>query len=374
MESVLTKAIRLARKKKYVLAEQLLESEVLRYRESFNFFYTLGLCYLYSGNIGTAYDHLLRARELKLRNADVLLALGAIYIKRTDTRSAVRYYLEVQGLDPKNKTADQALKLLKKHSASDELIALVESGKTKSLYPKFPKAPINKKNLFAGILIVVSALVLATGILVQTKTINFEAQQKEKRQGTKESTLSANDKNKPAELGGVYTYILGEKEILDTYNRALSLFNLSNDNAVRPLLNKIYLSNASESIKRKANVLQSYLKVPSFDELVPSGRQTNYTYNDVSKELALYKNVFILWTGMATNIQANQNSTVFDFLIGYEKRNTLIGTVKVVLPFAAEINVETPIEVLGKIINGDDNTFSIEGAVVHQYPLTKGHL
>ncbi|GMO53386.1 MAG: hypothetical protein Ta2G_11360 [Termitinemataceae bacterium] len=363
MESVLTKALRLAHKKKFLSAQQLLEAEIFRYRDSFNFFYTLGLTYLYSGNYGSAFDHLTSARSISPRNTDVLLAIASIYVKRSDTRNAIKYYLEAQESSPKNKIAIKALKILKKYGASDDLIAWVEGGNLKKLYPAFLSAPINTKKLFALILIILVTSIFTVGILLKTKAIEFNKSEREQRSGLIESSLTKEEKSIPTELGGVYAFILSEKQILDSYNKALELFNENRDNAVRFQLNKIYTSNASEGIKRKADILSSYLNKPSFETL-----RDNYEYKEVNNDPLLYKNVFVIWSGMATNIETTRESTSFDFLLGYEKRNILLGTAKVDLPFAAEINVEKPIEVLGKIILLPGGGFTIEGSSVHQKP------
>ncbi|GMO40129.1 MAG: hypothetical protein Ta2F_16220 [Termitinemataceae bacterium] len=361
MESVLTKAVRLARKKKFIDAEQLLNGEVVRYRESYNFYYTLGLCYLKSGNLGAAHDHLLRAREIQGLNPNVLLALGALYLKRADTRSAIRYYLEVQEVEPKNRIAAKALAVIKKYGASDDLIAWTETGKVNFLHPKFIPVPIRVTSVIISTFVIIAVIIFTTGLLVTQKKITFKTPPL--RSGAVEASLNADEKNNPTELGGVYNYILTEKQVLQTYKNALSLFNAGRDNAVRVELNKIYNSNANKTIKIKAGILASYLNDAAFDNL-----KDNYDYTTVAKEPVLYKDCFVIWRGMATNVQQEQNSTSFDFLIGYETRKNLIGTVKVFLPYAASINVEQALEVLAKIVKDSENTavFSLEGSGIHQ--------
>jgi tetratricopeptide (TPR) repeat protein len=361
MESVLTKAVRLARKKKFTDAEQLLDGEVIRYRESYNFYYTLGLCYLKSGNIGAAHDHLLRAREIQLRNPNVLLALGALYLKRADTRNAIRYYLEVQEVDPKNKIAAKALSIIKKYGASDDLIAWTETGKLNSLHPKFMSVPIRPASIIISAFILIFIFAATGGVLkILTKD------KPDERTGAREASLNTEEKNNPTELGGVYNYILTEKEVLDAYKNAIRLFNEGRDNAVRFELNKIYNSNANKTIKNKADILTSYLNNATFDNL-----KDNYDYAVVEQEPILYKNCFVIWRGMATNVQQEQNSTSFEFLIGYETRKKLEGTVKVFLPYAASINTEQSLEVLAKVVADNNTGFSLEGSSIHQLPLGK---
>ncbi|MDR2842014.1 MAG: tetratricopeptide repeat protein [Spirochaetaceae bacterium] len=364
MESLLTQALRLTKKHKYTNAQQLLESEILRYRESYNFFYLLGLSYLYTGNMGAAHDHLLRARELKIRDVNILLSLGAVYFKRADTRGAVRYYLEVQEIDPENKTAKKALCVLKKFGASDDLIAWIESGKIRSLYPRFPKPPLHVKKIVVPVLLLVAALALGWTVLTKIKVINFPfSGDTIKREGALQAALNKDDKDKPVQSGGVYAFILTEKEVLGLYEKALSFFNAGRDNAVRPELNKIFNSNANEGIKNKAKILFSYLAVPGFNNF-----KDNYSYGEVTENPILYKDCYVIWRGMAANVNELNDKTLFEFLVGYDTQKKLDGTVSVTLPFAERINMEKPVELLAKVLVNSTGGISLEGVSVHQSP------
>jgi len=53
---------------------------------------------------------------------------------------------------------------------------------------------------------------------------------------------------------------------------------------------------------------------------------------------------------MAANLRGGQNSTDFDLLVGYDTRNALEGIVPVHFNFAMDVNVEQPLEVLGRIV------------------------
>ncbi|MDR3356738.1 MAG: tetratricopeptide repeat protein [Spirochaetaceae bacterium] len=364
-QSTLTKAAGLARRGKYEAASQLLESEVYNYRDSFMFFYLLGLCCLYSGNYGVAHDYLTRAHELKRREPSALLALAALYVKRADSRRAISLYLEVQDIDGKNRTAKRALNILKKYAGSDDLQAWIEKGKLRSLYPRFPRAKVKPSKVIRNIVFCAAFLTLAA--VAFSKRHEFAAlYAKPSRAGFAETTLTAAERQDPAMLGGVYSFILTEKQILSAYENARRYFNEHRDNAAMVEINRITGSNANEGIKNKARLMENYIEAPGFETLrrKPSD---NIKYADAVKAPLLYRNCYVLWRGAAANIIVGQAETTFDFLIGYDKRTDVEGIVRVRLPFAANIDTGRPLEVLGKIVPlYTPEVIGLEGITVHQ--------
>ncbi|MDR1362671.1 MAG: tetratricopeptide repeat protein [Spirochaetaceae bacterium] len=371
-QSVLTKAARLARRGDYETAIQLLESEVYNYRDSFMFFYLLGLCCLYSGNYGGAHDYLTRAREIKTREPSVLLAMAALYVKRADSRRAISLYLEVQEIDGKSRVAKTALKILRKYAGSDDLLAWIESGKLRSLYPPFPREKL-KPAKFIRNAVIICLIITVIAVTVFVKS-NEPRPEDSGREGFMETSLTQSDTKNPVEMDGVYYFILTEKQILTSYENARKFFYDRRDNSARIEINRILESNANTGIKNKARIMARYLEAPSF-EVLKTKPAENIMYADVVKTPLLYRDCYVLWSGMAANIAEERNGTAFDFLIGYDKRRSVEGIVKVNLPFAASISPEYPLEVLGKIIPADAPILAdapmLEGITIHQLPLAK---
>jgi tetratricopeptide (TPR) repeat protein len=165
LQSTLTKAARLARRGTFGDAAEMLESEVYTYRDSFVFFYLLGLCSLYCGNYGGAHDYLSKARKLKPREAAVPLALAALHLKRADSRRAIGCYLEAQALDPGSRIAKRGLAVLRKYGGSDDLRAWAESERLEALFPPLPKEKptawkVVRSVLIAALIVVLAAIAL----------------------------------------------------------------------------------------------------------------------------------------------------------------------------------------------------------------------
>jgi hypothetical protein len=364
LDAVLTKAARFARRGKYDEAIKTLLPEVVRYHDSLRYHYLMGLSCLYSGDFGGAFTYLKRARDIKMRDPLVLLGMAVLFLRRGETDRALDLYLEVQELDEHNRISQRALRIIRKYGASDELSAWIESGKLSRLYPPFPSpAPSWGRVLLIGasVIIVLTALALA---LVKTRIITLPFRQEALRTGISGSALEREERNAPVQIGGTYRYILTKSQVLDAYETARSYFSEYRDEASKVFLNRILESNASEAIKAKARDLMSFMDVPGFDTL-----KDRYTYTEVKEDPVLYRDCYVIWRGMATNIRELERGTALDFLVGYDTRTTLLGTVKVNFDFPVKINPERPLEILGKVIPtvspaGED--LRLEGTALHQ--------
>ncbi|MDR2519370.1 MAG: tetratricopeptide repeat protein, partial [Spirochaetaceae bacterium] len=141
LDPILAKAVRLLRRKKYESAVKALEPEVNRFYGVFHYYYILALSYLYAKVFNVAFTYFKLARDIKMRDTQVLLGFAALYLRRGETDRAVDLYLEAQDLDPRNKQARQALKIIKKYSGTEHLSAWVESKGFFTVFPPLPKAP-----------------------------------------------------------------------------------------------------------------------------------------------------------------------------------------------------------------------------------------
>jgi tetratricopeptide (TPR) repeat protein len=365
LDPILTKATRLAGRGNFGAVIKTLEIEVGRYHGSFRYYYLLAVSCLHVNDFGGAFTYFKLAREVKMRDPQVLLGMAVLYLRRGDTDKAVDYYLEVQELDEKNKTARKALEIIRRYAGTENLSSWIESGRLHVLYPPLPPAPVS----WSLITIIAAAsavfIIIAAGILIQLRFIESPFS-RGNRSGIEGTLLSRQERDQPVETGGSYRYILTRTQVLNTYERALSFFSEYRDEQARFTLNQILESNASEPVKNKARLIISYMEVPGFDSFV---RKDNFSYSDVSKEPALYRDCHVIWKGMATNVDALQSLTAFDFLVGYDTRKTLEGIVPVVFDKAVALNPEKPLEVLGRIVpvsteKGID--IRLEGLAIHQ--------
>jgi tetratricopeptide (TPR) repeat protein len=367
LDPILTKAVRLLRRKNYDRAIKILEPEINRYRGIFTYYYVLAVSYLHTGVFNLAFTYFKLARDIKMRDPSVLLGLAVLYLRRGETDRAVDFYLEVQDQDEQNKIAHKALKVIRKYSGTEYLSAWIESGGLAKLFPPPPPVPPSKAGilvLIAGLLI---CLVIAGGILIKVTGMTLPVRTffpKNEREGLIPSALDLKEREEPVQVDGSYRYILTRNQVFDTYEKARELFTKYRDEAAKVALNRILESNASDTIKNKSRLLMSYMEVPGFDTL-----KDRFTYGEVYQEPMLYRDCHVIWRGMATNLEVLQNATSFNLLVGYDTRSILEGIVPVRFNFAVSLNPERPLEVLGRILpisteKGQD--ILLEGVALHQ--------
>ena len=342
LDPILTKAARLARKKKYDGAIKTLEVEANRYYGSFMYYYLLAASYLHAKIFGVALTYFKHAYKQKMRDTNTLLGLAVLYLNHGDTDKAVDLYLEVQSIDGANRIAKKALKILRKYSGQEKISSWIDSGKLHILFPPIPKADVSGKNITLGILAGVSVLCLAFGIAYMSGIISFGGSQ---REIPAEFVLTSEEIETPVQIGGSYRYVLTRNQVLELYDEAQKLFIENRDDAARVRLNRILESNASEPIKNRSRLLISYMETPGFDTL-----KDRFAYSEVIRDPFLFRDCHVIWRGMATNLSVEMNHTSFDFLVGYDTFRTMEGIARVDYDFAIRVNPERPVEIPGRVI------------------------
>jgi len=363
VDPVLSKAVRQVKKRDFEGALKMLKSEEDRYYGSFKYYYLYAVICLYSGSFVEALTNFRHASQIKMKDPFTMLGLAVLHLKRLDTVQAVDYYLDVQEINSKNRIAKKGLAVIRKYSDTDSLSDWVASKKLKKLYPPIPSAGISLKTVVNAALILAAAFILTFALLVRFRVIPNPFGSRAERPSS-EFVLSGSERSAPVEVGGSYRYIFTRNQALDLYDRALSLFTAYRDEAAKINLNRILESNASEELKNKSRLLFTYMEVPGFDNFKHGD---NVSFTDVKNEPVIYRDVHVIWRGMATNVEVTDEYTRFDFLVGYDTRTILEGIVPVVFDRPISLNSERPLELLGKIVLASSfSDFILEGVAIHQ--------
>ena len=363
LDPILTKAVHLGRKGDYNGAIKTLESEANRYYGSFTYSYLLGISYLHSNIFGVALSYLKLAVQQKMRDPNTLLGLAALYLNHGDTDKAVDLYLEVQTVDQSNRIARKALKTIRKFPGPENISAWIDSGKLHTLFPPFPRADIQRKKIVLGVLAGAAGLAVVLGIVLKTGLLSLPFSRGQ-RAVPVETSLARDELDAPVQTEGSYRYVLTRNQVLDDFNEARKLFTGYRDEAARVKLNRILESNASDAVKNKARILISYMEVPGFTTI-----KDKFAYSDVLKDPFVYRDCYVVWRGMASNLVVEQNHTSFDLLVGYDTHRVMEGVVHVDYDFAIPVNTERPVEILGRIILGSADkelNISIQGVALNQ--------
>lgn len=353
-KTVLDRAKILFYRKRYSDVITLLEPNIIHYRDSFPYYLFLGLACLHTGDTGGASSYLQRARNIKMRDPDLLAAQAALFLRKGETDQAVEYYLEALEYAPGHVLSKRALNFIRKKGDRDVFLALTETGEIRKFYPH----PKKKKNITFLVLSILCVLLFIVGICIFSRIILDQT--KNKRADLSSFVLVDEEKRSLVDLSGSYRYVLTEGQILKSYSSAQRFFQSYRDTEAQIEINRILHSNASLGIKQKTRLLMDYLSEPTFDTI-----RNSLSYATVLQDPYLYQDCWIRWKGMATNLIVSEKYFSFDFLVGYDTRNTLEGIVPVRCASVLPIQTTKPLEVLGQI-SFENGTLFLAGSAIYQ--------
>jgi len=361
VDPILNKAVSLAKKRNFDAALKILKDEEDRYYGSFKFYYLYGLFCLYSGNFVEAKENFDMAKKIKMKDTSTMLGQAVLHLRKINTSQAVDYYLDILELDPNNKIAKKALFTIRKNSASEALSDWMSDNLSK-LFPPIPSPALEPAAVVKGALFISAAVILTLIVLLNFKVLSSPFK-KQNLRVTTDFALSNQERNEPVETGGSYMYILTRDNAVKLYEEALSLFSEFRDEKAKININRILESNAAEAVKNRSRLMLESMNVPGFDNFK---KDDNVSYSNVITEPVLYRDVHVIWRGMASNYELTDEKTSFHLLVGYDTRRTLEGIVPVVFRRPVSIDVERPLEVLGKITVTETMGITLEGAAIHQ--------
>ncbi|HAK47619.1 MAG TPA: hypothetical protein DCO79_17080, partial [Spirochaeta sp.] len=214
MSDTLKDSYLLFNKRKYSDVIRILEPQVFRFRENFNFFYLLGMSCLHQGDYGGAFSYLRRAVDIRENDVNVLLGLAAVYLKRGDTGNALRLWLDIIEIDPSNLQAQRGLNYLKKTNEPDEFTSFAAEDKIARFLPQ----PGGKKRVHPlGIILpIFFALIAAVMIVPQSRNLILGLfSEKSVRPGFTEIRLD--ERKDYLNLQGEHSIILTEKQVEDLF-------------------------------------------------------------------------------------------------------------------------------------------------------------
>ena len=355
-DAKLKKADILFRRKQFENLIKELEPFVMEYRQSADFFYMLGVSNLYLGILGAAEDYLTTASRIDSDSPKSLIALGALFLRKGSTTEAISCYLEAQEMDPQNALVKKSLNFIRKSDMAT-ISQAVDSGKIKEFYPSTGVyIPVQQ------IVLVAVAVFAITGITIAAVTMHKKTP---KRADLSNYTLTVNEKNNPVETdGGTYRYIMTTTQINDSYTKAIKYFQDFKDNQAQVEINRILNSNASVSIKQKAREIMNYITEPGFDTI-----KDVYSYKKVESDPYLYMDCWVVWSGRVSNVEKTETTYNCEFLVGYDDMKNVDGIVPCSIPMPISIDVENPVQILGKLTVKNNKLF-LQGKSVYQ-PLGK---
>ena len=357
-KDVLNLAWREMKRRHFSQAIKLLEGREEIYEDNAEYYIMLGTACLYVGDIGTATSCYTRARGIKLTDTNLLLGQAAIFLRRGNTERAIHYYLEILENEPGNKIAKEAMEFIRVHGDYETICRWVDTGRIRQFYPPIG---INPDRIFyfsvGAIAFVFGAIVTFSVLGKSVKIYNGP------RRDLSSIALSGDEKSEAQEkdlAGQSYKYLLSNKEITKSYEKALDYFQKNDDNHAQIEINRLLNSNATLSIKQKARVLMGYLSVPTFDTLLFSP-----SYAEVEDDPYLYLDCYVIWSGRISDVEQGEKYYKCNFLVGYDSMKKLEGIVVLSFDSVPTIENDKPLKILAQI-SSENGKLVLKGKAVYQ--------
>jgi hypothetical protein len=341
----LGEARKLFRARRFPDVIRLLEPEVFRYRENFEYFRLLGFSCLYAGDFGGAFSYISRANQLKDDDPSVLLGLAAVHFRRAENDSALKKWLAVVEEHPGNPVARRGLDLLRRGMAPDGLQEFIDAGRLRTLFPPLPRRVSGTFFLVASLCVLVLAGLAYLGVRYAGPWgAELAGKLGAQRPGVSVIEIPSN-LSSFIDVGTDFPFVYKESEVRKTFQKARSELLAYRDNLAVVDINRILLSNAAPAVKERARMLKGFVTPPTFDTVKDA-----WPYATVSKQPALYDGSSVVWTGKVANLKVARTSIAFDLLVGYDQEKQLEGIVPVTVPFAADLSNGSGVVVLGQVL------------------------
>ena len=340
-KNIFKQASSLFRMKKYGDVISLLEPQITLYRNSFNYFYFLGMSCLYSRDWSAAYSYLKKAYSINPENINISTAFGLILVRKGSKQEGLKVILKiVENSELKGKKgykkAVRVLEMIRKTGNEKDMVEILESNRFKRL---FPSTPINYFSFFIPIFILILSISFPLSLYYYNNIYGND------REGIEPIEINENENITDfSELN--YKKLLSDSKIKSLFLRAKKELYRYNDNLARREINHILLSNASNSIKQKALALTRVIEQPDFKTL-----KNSFTFEEVSKDPFLYERCYVRWKGRISNLEILDKNILFDFLVGYEDRKIVEGIVKSTIDFEVLLDENYAYEILAMIHN-----------------------
>jgi hypothetical protein len=342
----------LFRARKFPEVIRVLEPEVFRYRENFDYFHLLGFACLHAGDLGGAFSYISRAHQLRDDDISVKLGLAAIHFRRAENDNALKRWLEVIEAEPSNRIARKGLDLLRRGLTPDSLQEIIDSGRLRQLFPPLP-ARLRGLTVLA---VVLGVLAVGAAGYLAVRTIQPRATE---RPGVAVIDIPP-DLGSLTDAGTEFKFVMSENDVRNEFRKAKNQLLAWRDNLAAVAINRILLSNAAAPVKERARMLKGFITPASFDTL-----RDGFSYAAVAAQPSLYDGCSVRWKGKIANLQVGKSVIAFDLLVGYDQEKELQGIVPVTLPFATDLDNGIALEVLGQVAAAG-STLSLTGVSVHR--------
>jgi hypothetical protein len=328
------------RKKQYVKAVSFLEKALTNRKDDREIYLFLGNASLLTGDLEGARRYFRGGLLVKEDDTDLMKGLSYVYLQDERIEDAISLWGEILDKRPQERIIKRALARLRESNDIHSFAQSIDprdflTAKT-PLYDRL-KPYILSLSISFGIVIIV--VVFYTTPLYQKTLERFypEIVSLNKITLPQDSAILESEST-----GALYSF--SEEDIKTGFVRIKKYIYRDKINAATISLNRIMLSNASPPVKEKFKVLYNFLDPPD-----PLSIDYNPHFYEIMKEPAVFKGVYILWTGRIANLDKKGEDITLDLLVNYENEDTIEGIAHVTLRGVYYLENRQNIEVFGSV-------------------------
>lgn len=326
------------RRKDYVRAVSFLEKALREKKDDATLYLFLGYASIFTGDIDGARRYFKGGLLVKEDDIELLKGLSYIYIKDERIEDAISLWGEILEKNPKERIVKRALERLR---ATEDIKDFVERANIRDFF--FPRLPfiIKLKPYLLGIAISVGVIIF--GVIFYTTPLYKRTLEKFYPEIVNLKGIELPDDvpvTQEENTSALYSFT--DKEIEESFIRVKKYIYKNKVNAAIILLNKIVLSNATQIVKERFDILYKFIEPPD-----PLSIDYNPHFYEIMKEPAVFNGVYVLWTGRIANLKKDKERADFDLLVNYEDQDTIEGIAHVSIDGVYYIENKQKIEVFG---------------------------
>lgn len=356
----LERALHYLSRRKFTDCLLALEPALDLYRDNFNYYLVGGIACLYLDDFGSANIYFQKARQFSQTNPTLLLGQAVLFLRHGDMDRAVQYYLDVLEQEPNNRVAKRGMTFIREKGNYEEIYRLNISKGLRKFYPSLGVNPAIFSGIISAILIGITAF--AVFFLLSHRSPH-EIRFFNSGNGLEADDfyLSTDDLKNIIETDSesLSSYFLTEKEIEKLYKNAYKHATESvdgNDNLHRTNLahseaNKILNSNASKTVKVKAQEIIDVIEADREHEPTFGTLLDNFSCDEVLKNPLMYDGCWVIWTGMLANAKTENGVSKCKFLVWDENMEHHFGSFDLIFTSVptTPISGDRIIQVLAKV-------------------------
>lgn len=365
---LLDKAVYLFKKRKYAETVDLLTPHLLSYGDSYLYFKLMTISSLMIFDWSGAAAYLKTASRLeRYRDPDLRIVQAIIRLKSGETAEAYRILFELERNGKWGRLTKELLEASRNTENRQALTEVMENliktylvriqpdagieipGKQEQDFYTASSFRISPAAVLTAVAVCLAFVLAGFGIYWGAGMIRNAGPVR-----TDGDTIRLTRQDQLAVYDIQTRYFLTDKEIERSFSRLRTYYREGDDNMAQREINRLKESNAAIDVKDKASAFERLLTEKRADQM-----KTFFTYDEVRRDPFLYHKTLVVWRGTPANLQITSSSITFDFLVGYENKKFLEGTVPVYVDYAVKLYEGEAYEVEGEILAVDDNHFRL---------------